>query len=44
MTKFLGKAEVIDRLRRMDIFWKERSGLLEKKVSWADQMDIGGGL
>ena len=43
MTKFLGKAEVIDRLKRMDIVWKERNGSLEKEVPWADQMEIGGG-
>ena len=42
MTKFLGKVEVIDRLKRMDIVWKERSGSLEKEVPWADQMGIGG--
>ena len=43
MTKFLGKAEVIDRLKRMDIVWKERNGSLEKEVPWTDQMGIGGG-
>ena len=36
MTKFLGKAEVVERLWRMGISWEERGGGSKKGVRWAD--------
>ena len=36
MTKFLGKVEVIDRLRRMGIVWKSRDGGYDNRWTEVD--------
>ena len=37
MTKFLTTSQVVDRLQRMGIVWKDREVGFKKELSWADQ-------
>ena len=39
MTKFLGRSEVVARLGRMGIAWKDQSGSFKKGMAWSDQLE-----